>query len=117
MSATTHPGAATMSSPTTDPLAGPRSLIDVLDRVLDTGITVEPWVRASLASLDLAGGEARVSVATIEVHLAYATPADGDATRPSGTASAAGGADDDADDDAAWREHEALKRALERLDA
>ena len=49
-----------------DPLAsGPRSLIDVLDRVLDAGITVEPWVRASLASLDLAGGEARIAVASV----------------------------------------------------
>jgi len=101
-----------MSFPTTDPLAGPRSLIDVLDRVLDTGITVEPWVRASLACIDLAGGEARVSVAAIEVHLAYAAPVEGDATRSAGDASSA-----DEGDDAAWREHEALKRALEQLDA
>ena len=116
VSATFPQGAATtMSTPTSDSLAeGPRSLIDVLDRVLDTGVTVEPWVRASLASLDLAGGEARVSVAAVEVHLAYAMPADADdtAARPAEPAPAAEPADV-----LAAREHEELKRALERLDA
>jgi hypothetical protein len=116
VSATFLQGAATtMSTPTSDSLAeGPRSLIDVLDRVLDTGVTVEPWVRASLASLDLAGGEARVSVASVEVYLAYAMPSDADdlATHPAEPAPATEPADV-----MAAREHEELKRALERLDA
>ena len=116
MSATFLQGAAaTMSTPTSDSLAeGPRSLIDVLDRVLDTGVTVEPWVRASLASLDLAGGEARVSVASVEVHLSYAMPTgtDDPATRATEPVPAAEPADV-----VAAREHEELKRALERLDA
>jgi hypothetical protein len=106
-----------MSTPTSDPLAdGPRSLIDVLDRVLDTGITVEPWVRASLASLDLAGGEARVSVAAVEVHLAYAMPAGADETGARVGADALV-ASAEPEDVTASGEHEALKRALERLDA
>jgi len=104
-----------MSTPTSDPLAdGSRSLIDVLDRVLDTGISVEPWVRASLASLDLAGGEARVSVAAVEVHLAFAMPADTEDARSHAAASTAAAEPEDV---VARREHEALKQALERLDA
>jgi hypothetical protein len=94
-----------------DPLSrGPHSLIDVLDRVLDAGITVEPWVRASLASLDLAGGEARITVASVETHLAYEVPPPTDGAAPATHENARA-------DDGGRREQHDLKRAIERLDA
>ena len=108
----TPPSASPAVDAAPDPLAlGPRSLIDVLDRVLDAGITVEPWVRASLASLDLAGGEARIAVASVETYLASDEPPPAPAEPVS---------DDAAEPDevqAARREHDELKRAIERLDA
>ncbi len=51
---------------------GGTSLIDVLDRVLDKGIVVDPWVRVSLVGIDLITVEARVVVASIDTYLRYA---------------------------------------------
>ncbi|HTD23279.1 MAG TPA: gas vesicle protein GvpJ [Terriglobales bacterium] len=50
---------------------GGSSLIDVLDRVLDKGIVIDPWVRISLAGIDLIRAEARV-VASIDTYLKHA---------------------------------------------
>jgi hypothetical protein len=50
---------------------GTRSLIDVLDRVLDKGIVVDAWVRVSLVGIDLISVEARVVVASIATYLQY----------------------------------------------
>ena len=45
--------------------AGGTSLIDVLDRVLDKGIVIDAWVRASLVGIDLLTVGARVVIASI----------------------------------------------------
>jgi hypothetical protein len=50
---------------------GGTSLIDVLDRVLDKGIVIDPWVRISLVGIDLITDEARVVVASIDTYLRY----------------------------------------------
>jgi hypothetical protein len=43
--------------------------IDVLDRVLDKGIVVDAWVRASVRGIDLqTAGGARLVVASIETY-------------------------------------------------
>ncbi|HEU5196884.1 MAG TPA: gas vesicle protein GvpJ [Methylomirabilota bacterium] len=52
---------------------GTRSVIDVLDRVLDKGIVIDAWVRVSLAGIDLVAVEARVVVASIATYLQYST--------------------------------------------
>jgi gas vesicle structural protein len=54
-------------------VAGDRSLIDVLDRVLDKGIVIDAWMRVSLAGLDLVEVEARVVVASINTYLTQAS--------------------------------------------
>jgi hypothetical protein len=41
------------------------SVIDVLERVLDKGIVIDAWVRASLAGIDLLTVGARVVIASI----------------------------------------------------
>ena len=51
--------------------SGGTSLIDVLDRVLDKGIVIDAWVRASLVGIDLITVEARVVVASIDTYLKY----------------------------------------------
>ena len=50
-------------------VSGGFSLIDVLDRVLDKGIVIDPWVRISQAGIDLIRAEARVVVASIDIYL------------------------------------------------
>src|SRR2546421_12622855 len=47
------------------------SLLDVLDRVLDKGIVIDAWIRASLGGvgIDLITVETRVIVASIATHL------------------------------------------------
>jgi gas vesicle structural protein len=50
---------------------GDRSLIDVLDRVLDKGIVIDAWVRVSLVGIDLITVEARIVVASIDTYLKY----------------------------------------------
>ena len=59
--------------------AAARSLIDVLDRVLDKGIVIDAWVRVSVIGIDLITIEARVTVASIETWLRHA-PALGQTT-------------------------------------
>ncbi|HEY2904695.1 MAG TPA: gas vesicle protein GvpJ [Vicinamibacterales bacterium] len=49
-----------------------RSVIDVLDHVLDKGIVIDAWVRLSVVGIDLLTIEARVVVASIETYLNYA---------------------------------------------
>ena len=44
--------------------AGGTSLIDVLDRVLDKGIVIDTWVRASMISVDLITANPRFVVAS-----------------------------------------------------
>lgn len=48
--------------------SGSSSLIDVLDRILDKGIVIDPWARISLGGIDLAGAEARVVVASMDIY-------------------------------------------------
>jgi len=52
------------------------SLLDVLDRVLDKGIVVDAWVRLSLVGIDLITVEARIVVASIQMHLSHAPALD-----------------------------------------
>jgi len=54
--------------------AGNRSLIEVLDRVLDKGIVIDAWVRVSLVGIDLVTVEARVVVASIATYLQFSEP-------------------------------------------
>jgi gas vesicle structural protein len=59
-------------------VSGNSSLIDVLDRILDKGIVLDPWVRISLMGIDLMAIEDHVVVASIETCLKYAeTPGSG----------------------------------------
>ena len=46
-------------------------LIDVLDRVLDKGIVIDPSMRISLVGLDLLSVDLRVVVASIETYLKH----------------------------------------------
>jgi hypothetical protein len=48
------------------------SLAEVLDRVLDKGLVIDAWVRASLVGIEFLGIEARVVVASVETYLKYA---------------------------------------------
>ena len=48
-----------------------RSIVDVLDRVLDKGIVIDAWIRVSLVGIDLITVEARVVVASIETFFRY----------------------------------------------
>jgi hypothetical protein len=51
-------------------------LFDVLDRVLDKGIVVDPWLRASsLAGIELTNVDAGVLVVSVETCLERWTPA------------------------------------------
>lgn len=48
------------------------SLVEVVDRILDKGVVVDAWVRASLVGIELIAIEARVVVASVETFLKYA---------------------------------------------
>ncbi len=48
------------------------SLAEVIDRILDKGIVVDAWVRASLVGIELLAIEARVTIAGVETFLKYA---------------------------------------------
>jgi len=63
---------------------GTRSLIDVLDRVLDKGIVIDAWVRVSLVGIDLITVEARIVVASIATYVQYSAAAE-DVSRVPGT--------------------------------
>ena len=49
----------------TRPASDHSGVIDVLERVLDKGIVIDAWVRASLAGIDLLTVGARVVIASI----------------------------------------------------
>ena len=48
------------------------SLVEVIDRILDKGITLDAWVRISLVGIELFALEARVVMASVETYLNYA---------------------------------------------
>ncbi len=48
------------------------SLAEVLDRVLDKGLVIDAWVRASLVGIEFLGIEARIVIASVETYLKYA---------------------------------------------
>jgi len=48
------------------------SLAEVLDRVLEKGIVVDLWARASLVGIEILTVEARVVVAAVDTFLHYA---------------------------------------------
>ncbi|HVP42447.1 MAG TPA: gas vesicle protein GvpJ [Terriglobales bacterium] len=52
-------------------VSGGSSLIDVLDRVLDKGIVIDPWVCMSRVGIDLITVEDRLVVASSDIHLKY----------------------------------------------
>ena len=51
---------------------GSTSLVEVIDRILDKGIVVDAWVRASLVGIEILAIEARIVVASVETYLKYA---------------------------------------------
>ena len=53
-------------------VSGGSSLIDVLDRVLDKGIVIELWAKASLVGIELLSVEDRVVITSVETYLKYA---------------------------------------------
>jgi hypothetical protein len=48
------------------------SLAEVLDRILDKGIVIDAWARASLVGIEILTIEARVVVASVDTFLHYA---------------------------------------------
>ena len=52
------------------------SLAEVLDRVLDKGLVIDAWVRASLVGIEFLGIEARVVVASVETYRSTPRPLD-----------------------------------------
>jgi len=48
--------------------ANQATIFEVLDRVLDKGIVVDPWVRASVGGIDLLTVKAQLVVASIETY-------------------------------------------------
>ena len=46
--------------------------MEVLDRILDKGIVIDAWVRASLVGIELLAIEARMVIASVETFLKYA---------------------------------------------
>lgn len=47
------------------------SLAEVIDRILDKGIVVDLWARASLVGIEILTVEARVVVASVDTFLHY----------------------------------------------
>jgi hypothetical protein len=48
------------------------SLVEVVDRILDKGVVIDPWARLSLVGIELLAIEARVVIASVETFLKYA---------------------------------------------
>ncbi len=48
------------------------SLAEVIDRIMDKGIVVDAWARASLVGIEILTIEARVVVASVDTFLHYA---------------------------------------------
>jgi hypothetical protein len=57
---------------TLDRMTTGANVIDVLDHVLDKGIVIDAWIRASLAAIDLVTVDAHIVVASISTYLFYA---------------------------------------------
>jgi hypothetical protein len=49
---------------------GSTSFVDVLDRMLDKGVVIDYWARASVVGIDLVAVEARMVVASIDLQAA-----------------------------------------------
>jgi len=64
-----------------DRVASTRSIVDVLDHVIDKGIVVDAWARLSVAGIDLLTAHAHIVVASIGTCLTYGGPLD-DAVLP-----------------------------------
>ena len=110
--------------------AGEASLLDVLDRVLERGIVVEPSALGALPGLDLTAGEATLTIASIErvpapgagwAALAelVATSAAERAAAGRTVAERGGDGAGEPRGEAVWRsgEHAALRRQFERWNA
>jgi len=48
------------------------SLSEIVDRILDKGVVVDAWVRASLVGIEILAIEARVVVSGVDTFLKYA---------------------------------------------
>ena len=48
------------------------SLVEVIDRILDTGVVIDIWARVSLVGIEILTVEARVVVASVDTFLHYA---------------------------------------------
>ena len=53
-------------------VAGPGSLAELLDVILDKGVVIDAWARVSLVGIEVLTIEARVVVASVETYLRYA---------------------------------------------
>lgn len=51
---------------------GSANLAEVVDRILDKGIVIDAWLRASLVGIELLSLEARATVASVDTFLKYA---------------------------------------------
>ena len=45
---------------------------EIVERILDTGIVIDAWVKVSLVGIEVLTIEARVVVASVETYLKYA---------------------------------------------
>ncbi|MFC1999640.1 gas vesicle structural protein GvpA [Chloroflexota bacterium] len=48
------------------------TLVEVVDRILDKGLVIDAWVRASLVGIEILTIETRAVVAGVETFLKYA---------------------------------------------
>jgi len=48
------------------------SLAEVVDRILDKGVVVDAWVRASLVGIEILSIEARAVISGVDTYLKYA---------------------------------------------
>jgi hypothetical protein len=55
---------------------GSASLAAAIDRILDKGVVVDAWVRASLVGIEILAIEARAVVASVDTYLRYAEATD-----------------------------------------
>ena len=60
-----------------DRIYGAPSYVDLVDRILDKGIVIDAWMRASIGGIDLITVEAHLIVASIETYLAHCPACDG----------------------------------------
>ena len=48
------------------------TLVEVIDRILDKGLVIDAWVRASLVGIEILTIETRAVIAGVETFLKYA---------------------------------------------